>query len=66
MTRIQQLRARAKAALKEEFDIRVFHDTVLGGGSMPLSILEVRVDNWIASEIAEADDRRRGQPAARK
>ena len=49
MIRIQQLRAKAEAELGEDFDIRGFHDTVLGGGAVPLSILEKRVDNWIAS-----------------
>jgi len=50
MIRIQQLRARAEEALGEDFDIRGFHDTVLGGGSMPLAILEQRIANWIASQ----------------
>ncbi|KLI64922.1 DUF885 domain-containing protein [Aurantiacibacter marinus] len=50
--RIQQLRARAAEALGDDFDIRGFHDTVLGGGMMPLSILEQRIDSWIASEQA--------------
>ena len=49
MIRIQELRAKAEAELGEDFDIRGFHDTVLDGGSMPLSILETRVNNWIAS-----------------
>ena len=49
MIRIQELRARAEAELGADFDIRGFHDTVLGGGAVPLSILEKRVDNWIAS-----------------
>ncbi|WP_369816773.1 DUF885 family protein [Erythrobacter sp. HL-111] len=44
----QQLRARAEKELGEDFDIRGFHDTVLGGGAVPLSLLEQRVDNWIA------------------
>ncbi|KPP94042.1 DUF885 family protein [Erythrobacter sp. HL-111] len=48
MIRIQQLRARAEKELGEDFDIRGFHDTVLGGGAVPLSLLEQRVDNWIA------------------
>ena len=51
MFKIQQLRARAEAALGDDFDIRGFHDTVLGGGSMPLFILEQRIDRWIASEL---------------
>lgn len=49
MIKILELRARAKKQLGPKFDIRAFHDTVLGGGAMPLEILEKRVDHWIAS-----------------
>jgi len=52
MLKIQELRARAEETLGDDFDIRGFHDTVLDGGSMPLSILESRIDSWIASEQA--------------
>ncbi len=52
MIRILELRARAKEQLGDTFDIRGFHDTVLGGGSVPLSLLETRVDQWIASQKA--------------
>jgi uncharacterized protein (DUF885 family) len=48
MLNILELRERARKALGDRFDIRAFHDTVLGGGSLPLSILERRVDAWIA------------------
>lgn len=48
MLKIQELRAKAEAALGEDFDIRAFHDVILGGGAMPLTILERRVDGWIA------------------
>ena len=48
MLKIQELRAKAETELGDAFDIRGFHDTVLGGGAMPLAILERRVDEWIA------------------
>ncbi len=48
MIRIQELRAKAETELGDQFDIRGFHDTVLGGGAVPLSILEKRIDQWIA------------------
>lgn len=49
MIKIQELRARAQQELGEDFDIRGFHDTVLGSGHVPLSILEKQIDQWIAS-----------------
>lgn len=48
MLKIQELRRDAEKELGDKFDIRDFHDTVLGGGSMPLSMLERRVDQWVA------------------
>lgn len=50
MLKILELRERAMRELGSSFDIRGFHDTVLGGGALPLSILERRVDSWIAAE----------------
>ena len=48
MIRIQELRRKAEAELGDKFDIRGFHDAVLGGGALPLDLLERRVDGWIA------------------
>ena len=48
MLKIQELRRKAETALGPRFDIRAFHDTVLGGGALPLTVLEKRVDRWIA------------------
>ncbi len=48
--KIEELRARAKAALGPKYDDRGFHDTILLAGSMPLELLEARVDGWIAGQ----------------
>jgi uncharacterized protein (DUF885 family) len=50
MLKIQELRRKSEAALGSRFDIRAFHDVVLGGGALPLSLLERRVDDWIAKQ----------------
>ena len=54
MIRIQELRRKAETELGDKFDIKGFHDTVLGGGALPLTLLERRVDQWIASQKAKA------------
>ena len=46
--KILELRERARKELGSAFDIRAFHDEVLGAGSLPLDILESRIDAWIA------------------
>ena len=48
-----QLRAEAEEALGEQFDIRDFHDEMLGAGALPLDVLEARMDEWLARAIAE-------------
>jgi uncharacterized protein (DUF885 family) len=48
MLKILALRAHAEKELADKFDIKGFHDTILGGGSVPLSILERRINTWIA------------------
>ena len=52
MLRIQELRRKAETELGERFDIRGFHDAVLGGGALPMTLLERRVDQWIAERKA--------------
>ena len=52
MNKILDLRAEAESALGDRFDIRAFHDAVLGAGSLPLPLLERRVRNWIAAAKA--------------
>lgn len=46
--KIQELRARAERELGPKFDIRAFHAEVLKDGSVPLQVLEAKIDRWIA------------------
>ncbi len=48
--KILELRAKAKAALGDKFDIRAFHDQVIDAGALPLDVLSDRIDAWIASQ----------------
>lgn len=50
---ILRLRAQATEALGAKFDIRRFHDAVVGAGGIPLNILEARIEAFIAAEKAE-------------
>jgi len=50
--KIVELRERAEAALGERFSIRDFHDAVLLDGGVPLTILEAKIDRWIAEQLA--------------
>ncbi|HEY7319872.1 MAG TPA: DUF885 domain-containing protein [Candidatus Binatia bacterium] len=49
--RISAIRAKAEQALGPKFDIRAFHDELLKDGAMPLDLLEVKMDAWIAKGI---------------
>ncbi|MBA3668293.1 MAG: DUF885 domain-containing protein [Sphingomonas sp.] len=48
--KIRELRARSEKALGDKFDLRRFHDAVLGQGAVPLDTLEAQINAWIASE----------------
>ncbi len=51
--KILSLRAQAEATLGDDFDVREFHDVLLGGGALPLDILQRRMDDWLAQQLAE-------------
>lgn len=53
---ILRLREKARSELGAKFDIRGFHDEVLGGGALPLDVLEQRIDRWIARVKARQAD----------
>ena len=48
--KILSLRHKAEQALGPKFDVRRFHDAVLGQGAVPLDVLEAQIDAWIVSE----------------
>ena len=48
--KIKELRAKAEHDLGPSFDVRAFHDAILGAGPLPLSLLETRMNGWIASK----------------
>jgi prolyl oligopeptidase len=50
--KILALRDRAQRQLGENFDIRAFHDHLLGAGALPLDLLEQRMDKWLATQLA--------------
>jgi len=51
---ILKLRQYAKEQLGDKFDIRAFHDEVLGAGALPMDVLEKRIHAWVASQGGEA------------
>ena len=52
--KIRELRTRASKQLGAKFDIRTFNDQILAGGSLPLDLLDARIDRWIKSQNAVA------------
>ena len=52
MLNFQEARANAEAALSEAFDIREFHDVVLGAGAVPMPMMHARVERWVDEKLA--------------
>jgi uncharacterized protein (DUF885 family) len=50
--RILEMRQRARDELGEQFDIKEFHNTILGHGILPIAVLEDVVDDWIADKLS--------------
>ncbi len=46
---VQRLRKKAEAEMGAKFDIRAFHEQVLGTGALPLAVLEDKINRWIAA-----------------
>jgi uncharacterized protein (DUF885 family) len=51
--KIKELRAYAEKELGPSFDVRAFHDHVLGNGQLPLALLEKQIKEWVAAEKAK-------------
>ena len=51
--KFKALRAKAKAALGDRFDLRRFHNALIDDGALPLDVLEARIDDWIAARKAQ-------------
>jgi len=51
--KITELRASALKELGDRFDVRVFHDRILGQGALPLDILEEQIKEWLAAEARQ-------------
>ncbi|MCH7947295.1 MAG: DUF885 family protein, partial [candidate division Zixibacteria bacterium] len=48
--KLKELRAYATETLGEKFDIRTFHDEILGNGPLPLAVLDKHMREWVAAQ----------------
>ena len=51
MLNFQQARTRAENVLGQSFDVRAFHDVILGSGAVPMPIMHARVESWIKEQL---------------
>lgn len=59
--KIRELRSRAQQELGPRFDIRKFHDEILNAGSLPMDMLDARINRWLESERAASEGSARPQ-----
>ena len=64
MLKIIELREFARKELGAKFDIKAFHDLVLLGGAVPMSVLDTKVKNWVTAQKATANASELGAPNA--
>ena len=54
--KILELRRNAERSLGRNFDVRNFHDALLGGGALPMEVLETRMNRWLAEELRKHNE----------
>jgi prolyl oligopeptidase len=54
--KMQELRRKCEGALGDDFDIKAFHDEMLGAGALPMEILETRMNRWLAEQLRQKID----------
>lgn len=50
--KIRELRAYSKEKLGDKFDVREFHEVVLGSGAVPMNVLEANVTDWVSNKLS--------------
>jgi prolyl oligopeptidase len=51
-----ELRRKCEGALGDDFDIKAFHDEMLGAGALPMEVLETRMNRWLAEQLRQKND----------